>query len=83
MTTNYIGIVHSSSVRMSQLSRSIMHLHPESPSRAACIKEYIDLLTSMKVARDHITDVENRKLANFLIRTVCKPVNNDGSPVIS
>lgn len=76
-----LGKVHSQTMRMSDLARTIMRLHPSSENRASSIKEYYDLLRSSKTVRDQIVGRESRKTATWLIRTVGKPVNNDGSPI--
>jgi hypothetical protein len=78
-----LGKVHSQTMRMSDLSRTIMRLHFSSEGRASSIKEYYDLLRSSKTVRDQIVGRESRKTATWLIRTVCKPVNNDGSQIIA
>ena len=80
---NLIGKTHSYTMRMTDLARTIMRLHPESPSRVTAINEYMHCRTSARICRDAIVCRETRKLANFWLRTAGKPVDNAGNPIIS
>jgi hypothetical protein len=80
-TSNPLGEVHSLTCRMGDLARTIMRLHPDSPSRAASIKEYEESRAKAKATRDSITDNDDRKTATWLIRTAGKPVDNTGRPI--
>lgn len=76
-----IGEVNSATMRMNQLSKLIMQLHPDSPSRVKSAAEYLKLKAEAEAQRDKITDKEFRKLANFELRTVGKPVDNTGARI--
>jgi hypothetical protein len=66
---------------MGDLSRLIMHLALESPTRVVCINEYRAANVKAKALRDSISDSEDRKTATWLIRTANKPVDNAGNPI--
>ena len=78
-----LGKVHTQTMRMSELAKTIMRLHPTSESRTKCIKEYYDLLRSSKTVRDQIVSRDSRKTATWCIRTASKPVDNTGKQIIS
>ena len=78
-----LGKVHSQTMRMNELSSTIMRLHPTSEGRAKSITEYYDLLRSSKTVRDQIVGRENRKTATWFIRTTQKPVDNCGNQILS
>jgi hypothetical protein len=80
-TTKPLGQVHSLTCRMGDLSRMIMNLHPESPSRLSCITEYKSSKAKAKAIRDTITDIEDRKTATWFIRTAAKPVDSTGKAI--
>ena len=77
-----IGKVHSYTMRMTDLARTIERLHPESPSRKLSIDQYCEAKHFAAICRDSIVCRETRKLANFYLRTAGKPVDNAGNPVI-
>lgn len=78
-----IGKTHSYTMRMTDLARTIMRLHPESPNRVTAINDYMHCRTAARICRDAIVCRETRKLANFWLRTAGKPVDNAGNPIIS
>ncbi len=77
-----IGKVHSYTMRMTDLARTIERLHPESPSRKLSIDQYCEAKHFAAICRDAIVCRETRKQANFYLRTAGKPVDNSGNPVI-
>jgi hypothetical protein len=77
-----IGKVHTCTMRMTELARTIERLHPESPSRQLSIEAYCEIKRFASTCRDSIVCRETRKLANFFLRTARKPVDNSGNPVI-
>ena len=76
-----IGEVLGKTLRMNELARTFEGLSPESPTRAKVAAEYLKLKAEAEKARSGITDKEFRKLANFELRTVNKPVDNTGARV--
>ena len=80
-TNNPLGEVHTLTMRMCDLSRMIMNLHPDSPSRLSCLTEYKSNKAKAKAIRDTITDIDERKTATWFIRTAKKPVDSTGKPI--
>lgn len=78
-----LGKVHTQTMRMSELAKTIMRLHPTSESRTKCISEYYDLLLNSRLVRDLIVSRADRKTATWFIRTASKPVDNTGKQIIS
>jgi hypothetical protein len=78
-----IGAAHSYTMRMTELAKTIMSLHPTSPNRVDAINDYMYFRTAARICRDAIVCREKRKLANFFLRTAGKPVDNAGNPIIS
>lgn len=81
-TTNALGEVHTLTIRMGDLAKLIMKLHPDSLSRLSCVIEYKSCKAKAKTARNTIRNSEDRKTATWLIRTATKPVDNTGKPII-
>lgn len=76
-----IGVVHSNTVRMNEVARTIMRLSEESPNRQKAIEEYKKLRDDAVKARNSLKDKEWRKQANFDLRTVIKPYDNTGATI--
>jgi hypothetical protein len=77
-----IGKTQTYTIRMTDLARTIMRLHPSSPSRVTAIDEYKQCRTAARICRNSIVCRETRKLANFWLRTAGKPWDNSGNPLI-
>ena len=70
-----LGEVHSLTMTMSDLARTIDRLHPDSPSRVTALEAYTTAKAKAKAFRDAITkDTEDRKTATWLLRTCRKPL---------
>lgn len=80
---NNIGIIHCNTVRMQSLSHTIERLHPDSPSRANAIAEYIKLRDEAKACLKQITiGTDDRAMGRFYLRTVRKPTDNLGNSLV-
>ena len=80
-TANAIGQVYALTISMSELARTIERLHPDSPARAAALAQYKQQKAEAKALRDGITDIEDRKLATWSIRTANRPVDATGKAI--
>lgn len=72
------GVVNSNTMRMNDLRRMMENTAKTSPNWEAGKAEYLKLRTEAKKARDSITDKEDRKVANFSLRTSVPPIDSTG-----
>jgi hypothetical protein len=72
------GVVNSNTMRMDELRRMMENTARTSPNWEAGKAEYLELRAEAKKARDSMTDKEDRKLANFSLRTSVPPIDSTG-----